>query len=211
MRTSNIDTRIKKIVGLINNNKKVLNVGCAQNPIIHDLLTKKSSLCVGIDINKKGVQRLEQKGHKTHVMDAEKINLDEKFDYIIGGELIEHLSNPGLFLDASYRHLNKNGQLIITTPNISSIFLYLLVVVFDKTQDSTHVYYFDKKNLQVLVERHQYKIRHYYYLPPEIKFHGNGIFFKMAFFISTFFSNIGFYFNQRLFGSYLLMVLEKNE
>jgi len=211
MKTLITDKRINKIVSLVEDKKKVLNIGCAQNPTIHYLLAKKSSLCIGIDINKKGIEELKYNGYEAYLMNAEKINLKEKFDYIIAGELIEHLSNPGLFLESCLKHLEEKGELIITTPNIASLFLYLLVVSFDKTQDPTHVYYFDKKNLQILVERYNFKINNVYYIPPEIKFHGQDIFFKIFFFLTTFLANLGFIFSQRLFGSYLLMVFKKND
>ena len=40
------------------------------------------------------------------------------YDAIVSCEGIEHLGNPLLFLEDIYKHLNKEGILIITTPNI---------------------------------------------------------------------------------------------
>ena len=40
------------------------------------------------------------------------------YDAIVSCEGIEHLGNPLLFLDDIHKHLNKEGILIITTPNI---------------------------------------------------------------------------------------------
>ena len=40
------------------------------------------------------------------------------YDAIVSCEGIEHLGNPLLFLEDAYKHLNKEGMLIITTPNI---------------------------------------------------------------------------------------------
>lgn len=203
------DNRIKEIIGLIPVNKDILDIGCAQNPEIYEALAKKNTKIIGIDIDKKKTQKMKDKGHRVYVMNAENITLNHKFDYIVAGEIIEHLSNPGLFIESAKNHLKDRGKIIITTPNISSIFLYILVVVFDQTQDPTHTYYFDKKNLEVLIGRFDLQVTSVKYVPPEMKLHGRGILFKIVFFIATLLANLGFAFNQRLFGSYLLLTIKK--
>ena len=154
---------------------------------------------------------IKRKRLPAYVMNAESIRLNRKFDYIVAGELIEHLSNPGLFLEGMKRHLAKSGKIIITTPNISSVFLYFLVVVLDQTQDPTHTFYFDQKNLKTLIQRFGLEIVLTKYIPPEIKFHGRGILFRTVFFITTCLVNLGYKISPRLFGSYLLMVLHLKE
>jgi hypothetical protein len=51
-----------------------------------------------------------------------------KFDLIFAGEILEHLNNPDGFIASSLFALNKNGHLIITTPNLSCFYnrLFLL-------------------------------------------------------------------------------------
>ncbi len=203
------DIRIKELLKLVPNNVTVLNIGCAQNPHIHRELAIKSQKIIGIDTNQRELQKLAQKGFETYAMNAEKIKLDCLFDCIIAGELIEHLNNPGLFLQSVEKYLKKNGTAILTTPNISSLFLYTIVVVFNQTQDPTHVYYFDEKNLKTLIDRFNFEIKEIKYIPPEIKFHGKGILFRSVFFVSTVLANIGYFFSKRLFGSYLLIVIKK--
>ncbi len=202
------DNRIQAVLKLIPSNKTVLDIGATQNPEIHEEIAKKSKHAVAIDINEKGIARFKKKGLEAYVMDCQEISLKGKFDYIIAGELIEHLSNPGLFLDGLSKHLAPHGKIILTTPNISSLLLYILVVAFDRTQDPTHTFYFDKKNLDVLVHRHRLKITSTEYVPPEVKFHGDSFIFKCFFFCATLLANIGFLLNKRLFGSYLLVVME---
>lgn len=203
------DIRIKKMLDLVPNGATVLNIGCAQNPHIHRELAKKSRKIIGIDTNQHELKKLAQKGFETYVMDAEKIKLDCRFDCIIAGELIEHLNNPGLFLQSIDKYLKKNGTAILTTPNISSLFLYAIVVIFNQTQDPTHVYYFDEKNLKTLIGRFNFRIKEIKYIPPDIKFHGKGILFRSLFFASTALANIGYLFNKRLFSSYLLIVIKR--
>jgi len=42
---------------------------------------------------------------------------DEAFDLIVSFQVIEHLADPALYLDALARHLRKDGIALITTPN----------------------------------------------------------------------------------------------
>lgn len=43
------------------------------------------------------------------------------FDKIVSIEVIEHLENPAIFIKELSRVIKKNGQLIITTPNIQNV------------------------------------------------------------------------------------------
>jgi len=204
-----IDERIDEILKTVPRGITLLNIGCAQNPEIHYALSA-GNKSVGIDINKSGIAKMQKKGHDVRLGNAENYKLNQKFDYILATEVIEHLSNPGNFLDCSIKHLAKGGRMIITTPNISSILLYTLVVMFDKTQDITHVNYYDKKNLQVLLSRYGLKFATHKYIPPKVKLIGNNFFFNIMFFISTIVANLGFLVSPRLFGSYMFCVIEKD-
>lgn len=48
------------------------------------------------------------------------IDLDREWDYIIFGDVIEHLENPGLALDNLKELMNRKTRLILTTPNVFS-------------------------------------------------------------------------------------------
>jgi len=43
------------------------------------------------------------------------------FDKVVSIEVIEHLENPAVFIKELNRVIKKNGQLIITTPNIQNV------------------------------------------------------------------------------------------
>lgn len=105
--------------------KDVLDIGCIEHTInskidnpfwVHQFL-KDNANVLGIDILKDEVKYLCDEGYNMKVANAETFELDKKFDVIFAGELIEHLSNPGLLLRQSKKHLKKDGLLILTTPN----------------------------------------------------------------------------------------------
>ena len=72
---------------------------------------------VGIDIDEGGVEILRQQGFDARIADVMTMDLGERYEVIIAGELIEHLANPGLFLCNMARHLSPGGTLVLTTPN----------------------------------------------------------------------------------------------
>ena len=53
--------------------------------------------------------------------DAEEFDLGRSFEVVWAGEIIEHLSCAGGFLDAARRHLEPGGRLVITTPNAFAV------------------------------------------------------------------------------------------
>ena len=99
--------------------------------LLHQSLRQRFPHVAGIDISEENLERMRALGYENlYKMDAEKISLDEKYDTIVAGELIEHLSNPGLFLDRALMHLKPGGRLIITTPYVFS----LLYIVYSNTK-----------------------------------------------------------------------------
>jgi 2-polyprenyl-3-methyl-5-hydroxy-6-metoxy-1,4-benzoquinol methylase len=49
--------------------------------------------------------------------DVESHDFGRRFGAIVAGDVIEHLSNPGRFLENCRRHLEEGGVLLLTTPN----------------------------------------------------------------------------------------------
>lgn len=71
----------------------------------------------GIDLSPERIAYLQSHGYtNVRVANAESFALEMKFDTVIAGELIEHLPNPGLFLDRCREHLQPSGRIVITTP-----------------------------------------------------------------------------------------------
>jgi 2-polyprenyl-3-methyl-5-hydroxy-6-metoxy-1,4-benzoquinol methylase len=92
--------------------KNVLDVGCVGEATqynhpewLHGLIRKHAKSILGIDYNMEGIKRLQKAGYNVKFSDAENFSLSCKFDIIVASELIEHLSNPGLFLKCARSHL----------------------------------------------------------------------------------------------------------
>ena len=119
--------RIKAIVPYVIG-KKVLDLGCVQHSLekatrddwLHGILSQYAGCILGVDILEKEVEKIKKMGYNVVCADVEKMDLPEKdFDVIVAGELIEHLANPGLFLENCRKHL-KDGGLHYTKPFLFS-------------------------------------------------------------------------------------------
>ncbi|HAV76436.1 MAG TPA: hypothetical protein DCX53_03685, partial [Anaerolineae bacterium] len=142
----------------------VLDVGCTDHHVIenstywlHQHLRQKYDHVVGIDISDENLSAMRALGYQNlYNMDAESFSFDEKFDTIVAGELIEHLSNPGLFLDRARIHLKPDGRLIVTTPYVFSL-LYIIYskIKFPKTcENPEHTHWLCIETMRQLVKRH---------------------------------------------------------
>ena len=112
-------------------NKRVLHLGCANYPftehsiendmLLHFDLEKISKELYGFDFDQKGLDILAAHGaknlYRADLEHLEDVPLDKTFDVIVAGEMIEHLNNPGLFLNGIQRFMNADTTLLITTIN----------------------------------------------------------------------------------------------
>jgi ubiquinone/menaquinone biosynthesis C-methylase UbiE len=131
---------------------------------------KTASELYGFDFDQKGIDILEQAGGKNLFRaDLEKLEdvwLNETFDVIIAGEMIEHLSNPGLFLRGVQRFMNKDTKLIITTINAYSGMRFIIYGLRGKGGENEpvhpdHVAYYSYKTLNLVLEREKLKINEF--------------------------------------------------
>lgn len=143
----------------------VLHVGCVGHSTyaiekpgwMHEKLCSSENVTsvLGIDILAEGIEEMQRRGYKVKLCNAENMRLNHKFDTIVASELIEHLSNPGLFLERAREHLKPGGKLILTTPNGFRIHEYKRYLINKKVPiNPEHVCWFDENTLLNLVERH---------------------------------------------------------
>ena len=118
----------------------------------HNVLKAKAKEVFGLDLEI-GEEFLKDSVHYKKEA-AENANFDVKFDVIFAGDLIEHLINPGLFLDACKKMLKPEGMLILTTPNTFNLFnLTEKITKYDPTTNPDHTFYFNQKVIKVLLQK----------------------------------------------------------
>ena len=105
----------------------VLDVGCTGKKAdgripdvattLHQALKPLCKSLVGVDSDEGGIKLMKRDGFKVTCDDIITMDLQRTFDLIVAGEIIEHVSNPGLALKNLGKHLKKTGRLILTTCN----------------------------------------------------------------------------------------------
>jgi 2-polyprenyl-3-methyl-5-hydroxy-6-metoxy-1,4-benzoquinol methylase len=113
--------------------KTVLHLGCVDEglateriksgELLHFKLIDVATQVWGVDISKEGIRLLqEHEANNLVLANIEQINQIEKlrghsFDIILLTEVLEHLNNPGLFLQGAKKLFYSNTIMIITVPN----------------------------------------------------------------------------------------------
>lgn len=160
--------------------KKVLHLGCTNYPytkdsiankmLLHFDLAKVAKEIYGFDGDQSGIDILKAAGvEKLFQVDLENlalVPLEETFDVIIAGEIIEHLSNPGLFLNGIQRFMNGNSQLIITTINAYCVFRFLIYALRGKGGENEpvhpdHVAYYSYRTLSLILKRENLQVKEF--------------------------------------------------
>ncbi len=148
------DSRYRKMYELLKrlNPRRMLEIGCSSGEFL-EVFKKRGWEVRGLEISEKAAKRALEREITVRVHDAN-TNLpfqDNSFDVVIAGEVIEHLFEDLDFLHECHRVLDKNGILLLTTPNLMSLKNRILML-----------FGFDPR---YAIEDHHYKV----YTPARIK------------------------------------------
>lgn len=142
--------------------KTVLHVGCTG--ALDAALRKVATKCYGIDqqeLNRPDFKRLDLDGPCAHDLVHSAF---EGVELIVCGEVLEHLSNPGHFLDG-LKEAYSGAPLVITVPNaFNEAGADWLVKRGRENVHKDHVCYYSVTTLTTLLKRAGYeRTRHYWY------------------------------------------------
>lgn len=116
--------RFTHIISYINcHTGKVLDLACGTGFLSRFLKSRSPELDVyGIDFSYVAIDfNLKYTGDKEHYKEGEVYKIpfpDNMFDFVIGGEILEHLEEPDKFFKEIFRVLKQGGTMILSTPNI---------------------------------------------------------------------------------------------
>ena len=102
--------------------KAILEFGCGEAPL--GLALKKRQKCrvVGIELDAQAAAIAEKRIDAVYRGDVREIVsiLDERFDWIIGGDIVEHLDEPWSFLAELRRVALPGAHLLLSIPNLAN-------------------------------------------------------------------------------------------
>ena len=146
--------------------KRVLDLGCVDHTADHDKspdwmhrrLIEYAGSVKGIDILQDEIETLAKRGYEVEWGDAQSLVLDEKFDVVFAGEIVEHIANLEGFLKSVGANLKDDGVLIVSTPNVFSA-IHVLFALFNKRScRDDHLCWFDRYTLSNLLQRHGFAV-----------------------------------------------------
>jgi len=116
-------------------NRRALDVGCAYGYGL-GLLERLGFETYGLDVSSYALRRAKSSEYEPTVLiaTAECLPFEEKFDLIICNNLLEHLRQPKIVVQALYTCLRKGGFLLSSMPSSLSPFRLL------PHQDETHIH-----------------------------------------------------------------------
>jgi SAM-dependent methyltransferase len=102
--------------------RSVLEFGCGEAPLGAGRKAWRRFRVVGVELDREAAAIARKRIDDVYEGDVRNIVqiLDEQFDWIIGGDIVEHLDDPWSFL-ADLRRLSKpGGHLLLSLPNIAN-------------------------------------------------------------------------------------------
>ena len=118
---TNLKGRYNIILKLVPSNTYVLDYGCGWG-IFSEMLADKGCRVDAIDLDQYSIEIAKEFVKENNLLEFKQISInsveDEKYDYVISSQVIEHTHNPGNYLMECNRVLKKDGYLVISLPNV---------------------------------------------------------------------------------------------
>jgi len=116
---------------------------------LHKKLMDNCNVCFGIDVNKKGVDYIQNKYEYPHLYTLDIINDElpdeidkEKIDYLLIPDVIEHIGNPVAFLKAIKQKFTNIDKAVLTTPNAFRLNNFMLALKNVECINTDHRFWF---------------------------------------------------------------------
>lgn len=156
---------------IIGEHKRILEVGCATGYVGEHLVRNQCCEVYGVEYVAKAAEKAEKRGCYRQVIVGDiqdSITVEslevETFDFVLFGDVLEHLINPERALEIVKPLLKHGGQILICVPSIVhwSIRRDIMRGRFEYTDtgplDRTHVHFFTRKTARDLVKQTGYRI-----------------------------------------------------
>lgn len=99
----------------------ILDLGCWEGALGSYLVNKKNCVVDGVELNPQAADIAKKTYRNVLVGDLQNIDLsllNEKYDYIVCADILEHLTQPDNILNMLDGILRPNGRVIVSVPNI---------------------------------------------------------------------------------------------
>lgn len=152
--------------------RTVLHLGCVDHPflaerlrngdLLHARLDGVAKELYGVDRDTAGLEQLRGAGFQNlftgDAQQLQDLDLERRFEIVVASEIVEHLPNPGLFLNGVRTLLANGGKLVVTVPSAQSIRLAANALRHREVVHPDHVAYYSPQTLRRLLETHGFRV-----------------------------------------------------
>ena len=139
---------------------RVLDVGCGTGSVSRIIAGTRNAKIIGIEPNSRRAAAARARGLEVYEerFTPAVLQLLEPFDVILFADVLEHVADPGSFLQFARRGLLPGGRVVASVPNVAhwSVRLDLLRGRFDYQpvgiRDATHLRWFTADTVRSLFE-----------------------------------------------------------
>lgn len=162
----------------------MLDVGCVQQDYkktrdpkwLHGLIVRQAQSVLAMVILEENIKELSSEGYRMVTANIETMELGEKFEVVVAGDITEHLSNPGFFMDRVFGRMLPGGAfLIITLKPVTFLRLCTALRTGRVGANSEYTCRFTSKVMEELasrsdlkvveIARADYSLQHYAFYP----------------------------------------------
>jgi 2-polyprenyl-3-methyl-5-hydroxy-6-metoxy-1,4-benzoquinol methylase len=150
---------------------RVLDLGCGAGMLGRALYAKgKAAAVIGVEIYPAAAQEAAKHYQHVHQGDLESLELDYQnyFDYVICGDILEHLKDPYAQVRRISQWLKKGGRVVASLPNIRNWKIIFDLVIHGQWEyadsgilDHTHLRFFTRKTSRKLFEDANLRVEHH--------------------------------------------------
>lgn len=140
-------------------NISILDIGCYTGSFLSSLPEYFSKF--GVEASIEARELAASKKITIVSDDLYSINTALKFDVIVLMDVIEHIENPGAYINKIKNSLNKNGEIIITTGNYDSATFKFYKNTFWYAKYLEHISFIGKNWLNKFVDSNDFEIIKY--------------------------------------------------
>ena len=102
--------------------KSILEFGCAEGLLGGAIRKRQKCRVVGIELDREAAAQARKRLDDVYCGDVRELIpiIDQTFDFVIGGDILEHLDDPWSFLIELRRVVATDGQLLLSIPNVAN-------------------------------------------------------------------------------------------
>ncbi len=137
--------------------RKVFDIGAATGYFL-DLAKRRGWKTAGTEISEYAAELAKKKGHDIFCGDLFEKNITKIYDVVTMWDVLEHLKDPGRYLQSVNKLLVNGGVLAINTIDKGSLWAKFFGKKWHLIIPPEHLFYFSQKNLKILLKEAGFKI-----------------------------------------------------